>query len=202
MTDALVNQRRFKVLSRDQLDAILREQKLSATQLVDAATAVRIGKLVAAEAVVAVTVNETAKSAEAYAQLISTETSTVLAARDVFDPEKAPGTARARMAELAARLKQDYPLVEGTVMMVANKRVVVGIGAPKNVRPDMKVIVYQEGQPLVDPTTKEVLDRPIEALGEGHLREIREKISYCDVRDPGRVEQVVAQKKLVKVITK
>ena len=202
MTDALVNQRRFKVLSRDQLDAILREQKLSATQLVDAATAVRIGKLVAAEAVVSVTVNETGKSAEAYAQLISTETSTVLASRDIFDPDKAPGTARAKMAELAAKLKQEYPLVEGTVMMVANKRVVVGIGAPRNVRPDMKVIVYQEGQPLVDPSTKEVLDRPIEALAEGHLKEIRDKISYCEVRDPGRVEQVVAQKKLVKVITK
>lgn len=202
MTDALVNQRRFRVLDRAQLEAILREQKLSATQLVDPAAAIKIGKLVAAEAVIAVTVNETTKSVEAYAQLISTETSTVLASKDVFDPEKAPGSARARMLELAAKIKQDYPLVEGAVMMVANKRVVVGIGAPKNVRPDMKVIIYQEGQPLIDPTTKEVLDRPIESLGEGHLKEIREKISYCEMRDAARVEQFVAQKKLVKVITK
>ena len=202
MTDALVNGKRFKVLSRDQLEAILREQKLSATQLVESATAIRLGKLVAAEAVIAITVNETTKSVEAYAQLISTETSTVLASKDIFDPEKAPGSARAKMLELAAKLKQDYPLVEGTVMMVANKRVVVGIGAPKNVRPDMKVIVYQEGQPLIDPSTKEVLDRPIESLGEGLLKEIKEKISYCEVRDPGKVEQIVAQKKVVKVITK
>ena len=202
ITDALVNQRRFKVLSRDQLEAILREQKLSATQLVDAATAVKVGKLVAAEAVVAVTVNETAKSVEAYAQLISTETSTVLASKDIFDPEKAPGSARAKMLELAAKLKQDYPLVEGAVVMVANKRVVITIGAPKNVRPDMKVIVYQEGQPLIDPITKEVLDRPIESLGEGVLKEVKEKISYAEMRDFARVEQNVAQKKVVKVITK
>jgi len=202
MTDALVNQKRFKVLSRDQLEAILREQKLSATQLVDPATAIRLGKLIAAEAVIAITVNETPKSVEAYAQLISTETSTVLASKDIFDPEKAPGSARAKMVELAAKIKQDYPLVEGAVVMVANKRVVVGIGAPKNVRADMKVIVYQEGQPLIDPSTKEVLDRPIESLGEGLLKEVKEKISYCEIRDPGRVEQLVAQKKLVKVITK
>src|SRR5262249_22720445 len=202
MTDALVNGKRFKMLSRDQLEAILREQKLSATQLVDQATAIRMGKLIAAEAVISLTVNETPKSVEAYAQLISTETSTVLASKDVFDPEKGPGSARARMQELAAKIKQDYPLVEGAVVMVTNKRVVVGIGAPKNVRPDMKVIVYQEGQPLIDPATKEVLDRPIESLGDGHLKEIREKISYCEVRDPARVEQVMAQKKLVKVITK
>jgi len=202
MTDALVNQKRFKVLSRDQLEAILREQKLSATQLVDPATAIRLGKLIAAEAVIAITVNETPKSVEAYAQLISTETSTVLASKDIFDPEKAPGSARAKMVELAAKIKQDYPLVEGAVVMVSNKRVVVGIGAPKNVRTDMKVIVYQEGQPLIDPSTKEVLDRPIESLGEGLLKEVKEKISYCEIRDPGRVEQLVAQKKLVKVITK
>ena len=202
VTDALVNGKRFKVLSRDQLEAILREQKLSASQIVDPATAIKVGKLVAAEAVIAVTVNETPKSVEAYAQLISTETSTVLASKDVFDPEKAPGSARAKMLELAAKIKQDYPLVEGTVMMVANKRVVVGIGAPKNVRPDMKVIVYQEGQPLIDPTTKEVLDRPIESLGEGMLKEIKEKISYAEMRDVAKVEQTVAQKKLVKVITK
>jgi tetratricopeptide (TPR) repeat protein len=202
MTDALVNQRRFKVVSRDQLEAILREQKLSGTQLVDPSTAIRIGKLVAAEATLVVTVNESPKAVEAYAQLISTETSTVLAAKDVFDPEKAPGSARTKMAELAAKVKQDYPLVEGSVMMVANKRVVIGIGAPKNVRPDMKVIVYQEGQPLVDPTTKEVLDRPIEMLGDGVIKEIKEKISYCEVRDTAKVEASLAQKKILKVITK
>jgi len=202
ITDAMVNQRRFKVVSRDQLETILREQKLSATQLVDPTTAIRIGKLVAAEATLVVTVNESPKSVEAYAQLISTETSTVLASKDVFDPEKAPGSARTKMAELAAKMKQDYPLVEGVVMMVANKRVVVGIGSPKNVRPDMKVIVYLEGPPLIDPTTKEVLDRPIETLGEGTLKEIKEKISYCDVRDPAKVEAGLAQKKLLKVITK
>jgi len=49
----------------------------------------------------------------------------------------------------------------------------------------MKVIVYQEGQPLIDPSTKEVLDRPIESLGEGLLKEVKEKISYCEIRDPG-----------------
>ena len=47
-----------------------------------------------------------------------------------------------------------------------------------------------------------MLDRPIESLGEGLLKEIKEKISYAEVRDPGKVEQIVAQKKVVKVITK
>ena len=204
LVDALVNQGRFKVVSRDQLENILRELKLSRSALVDQATAVRAGKLAAAEAIMVATVNESPKSVEVYAQLINTETSTVLASRDIFDPEKAPGSARAKMRELAAKLKAEYPLVSGSVVTVSNQRVAVGIGSAKKVRADMKVIVYQEGEPLVDPQTKVVLDRNIESLGEGLLKDVRPQVSFAalDGKDVGKVERLIAQKKLLKVITK
>jgi len=204
LVDALVNQGRFKVVSRDQLENILRELKLSRSALVDQATAVRAGKLAAAEAIMVATVNESPKSVEVYAQLINTETSTVLASRDIFDPEKAPGSARAKMRELAAKLKAEYPLVGGSVVTVSNQRVAVGIGSAKKVRADMKVIVYQEGEPLVDPQTKVVLDRNIESLGEGLLKDVRPQVSFAalDGKDVGKVERLIAQKKLLKVITK
>jgi tetratricopeptide (TPR) repeat protein len=204
LVDALVNQGRFKVVSRDQLENILREMKLSRSALVDQATAVRAGKLAAAEAIMVATVNESPKSVEVYAQLINTETSTVLASRDIFDPEKAPGSARAKMRELAAKMKAEYPLVGGSVVTVSNQRVAVGMGSAKKVRPDMKVIVYQEGEPLVDPQTKVVLDRNIESLGEGLLKDVRPQVSFAalDGKDVGKVERLIAQKKLLKVITK
>ena len=204
LVDALVNQGRFKVVSRDQLENILRELKLSRSALVDQATAVRAGKLAAAEAIMVATVNESPKSVEVYAQLINTETSTVLASRDIFDPEKAPGSARAKMRELAAKLKAEYPLVGGSVVTVSNQRVAVGMGSAKKVRADMKVIVYQEGEPLVDPQTKVVLDRNIESLGEGLLKDVRPQVSFAalDGKDVGKVERLIAQKKLLKVITK
>jgi tetratricopeptide (TPR) repeat protein len=204
MVDALVNQGRFKVVSRDQLERILRELKLSASGLVDPAAALKAGRLAAAEAVMVATVNESPRTAEIYAQLINTETSTVLAARDVFDPDKAPGSARAKMRELAARLKQEYPLVGGSVVTVSNQRVAVAMGSARRVRSDMKVIVYLEGDPLVDPQTKLVLDRNIEALGEGMLKDVRPQVSFAavDGKDLGRIERMIAQKKLLKVITK
>jgi hypothetical protein len=204
LVDALVNQGRFKVVSRDQLENILRELKLSRSALVDQATAVRAGKLAAAEAIMVATVNESPKSVEVYAQLINTETSTVLVSRDIFDPEKAPGSARAKMRELAAKLKAEYPLVGGSVVTVSNQRVAVGMGSAKKVRADMKVIVYQEGEPLVDPQTKVVLDRNIESLGEGLLKDVRPQVSFAalDGKDVGKVERLIAQKKLLKVITK
>ena len=204
MVDALVNQGRFKVVSRDQLENILRELKLSGSGLVDQANALKAGKLAAAEAIMVATVNESPKAVEIYAQLINTETSTVLASRDVFDPEKAPGTARTKMRELAAKLKQEYPLVGGSVVSVSNQRVAVAIGSAKKVRADMKVIVYLEGEPLIDPQTKVVLDRNIEPLGEGLLKDVRPQVSFAtmEAKDLGKVERMIAQKKLLKVITK
>jgi len=204
MVDALVNQGRFKVVSRDQLENALRELKLSRTALVDQATAVRAGKLAAAEAILVAAVNESATSVEIYAQLVNTETSAVIASKDVFDAAKSPGSARGKMRELAAKLKQDYPMVGGSVVTVSNQRVAVAMGSVKKVRPDMKVIVYMEGEPLIDPQTKLVLDRNIETVGEGVLKDVRPQVSFCvmEARDLTKVERLMAQKKTLKVITK
>src|SRR2546430_11857637 len=179
-------------------------RSLSKTELVNQATAIRVGRLVAAEAIMVGTVNETATSAEAWVHLINTETSTVLASKDIFDPAKVSGSARERMRELATKIRQDYPLVAGRVVSVVNRRVAVAFGIQKRVRVDMRVIVYSEGAPLIDPQTKVILDRNIEPLGEGLLNEVRPQLSFAILRseDLGKVERLVAQKKNLKVITK
>jgi hypothetical protein len=94
--------------------------------------------------------------------------------------------------------------VGGSVVQVSNQRVALGMGSARKVRQDMKVIVYQEGEPLVDPQTKAVLDRNIEPLGEGLLKDVRPQVSFAtmDGKDLGKVERMIAQKKLLKVITK
>ena len=57
--NALVNQRRFELVERQQLETVLQELKLSQTELVDPATAAKIGKLVAAEGILMGAVSET-----------------------------------------------------------------------------------------------------------------------------------------------
>jgi hypothetical protein len=49
-----------------------------------------------------------------------------------------------------------------------------------------------------------VLDRNIESLGEGLLKDVRPQVSFAalDGKDVGKVERLIAQKKLLKVITK
>jgi len=49
-----------------------------------------------------------------------------------------------------------------------------------------------------------VLDRNIEALGEGLIKDVRPQVSFAtmDGKDLGRIERMIAQKKQLKVITK
>lgn len=170
----------------------------------DQATVLRVGKIAAAEAILVATVNETTRTVEVYAQLINTETTTVLAAKDIFDPDKSPGSVLKKMRELAAKIRHDYPLVEGPVIDVSNKHVTAGLGSKKGVLPDMKVIVFLEGKPFVDPETKAVLDRNVETLGEGMLSEVRPQVSFCIIKgeELRRIERNISLRKSLKVITK
>lgn len=204
MVDGLVNQRRFKIVSRAELENILKELKLSATELVDPATAVRVGRVVAAEAILVGTVVETLTSAEVYVKLMNTETSTLLVAKDVFDPAKSVGSSREKMRELATKIRQDYPVVSGPVLSVANGRLAIALGSQRKARPDMRVLVYLEGTPLVDPQTKVVLDRNIEPVGEALLGEVRPQVSFAAIKGEAlaKAERLVTQKKTLKVITK
>jgi len=85
LVDAFIDQNRFNIVSRgEELEAVLRELKLSQTDLVDKKTAVKVGRLVAAEGILTGTVQETQDSIEIYARLINTETSLIMEAKDVW----------------------------------------------------------------------------------------------------------------------
>ena len=90
LIDSLVNQNRFRVVERAKLDVILQEQKLSSTELIDKNTALRLGKLVAAQSIVTGSIIETGTGTEIVARLVDTETSEILASEDVYDEVKDP----------------------------------------------------------------------------------------------------------------
>jgi TolB-like protein len=94
LIDALVDQERFHIVTRgNELEAVLREQKLSQTDLVDKNTAVRVGKLVAAETILMGTVRETSDAIEIYARLINTESSSIMGNQGRFQPGQVPAPA-------------------------------------------------------------------------------------------------------------
>ena len=70
---------RVRVVDRSRLDAVMAEQKLTAMGLTDAATGVRVGKLLGARGIVAGSVTDMGENIEVHARLLDTETGAVAA---------------------------------------------------------------------------------------------------------------------------
>jgi TolB-like protein/tetratricopeptide (TPR) repeat protein len=175
---AFVDQDRFHIVTRgNELEAILREQKLSQTDLVDKATAVRIGKLVAAEGILMGTVRETRESIEIYARLVNTETSTVLEAKDVYGQEKVLPQIQYLTNGLALKFKHSFPLIQGMVIKVKGKQVYADFGTFSNIKKEMRFIVFKQGETIVHPVTGKVLGSDTEELGVATVVSVFEDMS-------------------------
>ncbi len=192
LVDAFVQQERFNIVSRGgALEAVLREQKLSQTDLVDKATAIRIGKLVAAEGILMGTVRETKDSIEIYARLVNTETSTVLEAKDVFGQDKAISQIQYLTNGLALKLKHSFPLIEGMVIKAKGKDIYADFGSFKRIKKEMKFIVFRQGETIVHPLTGKVLGSETEELGLATVVSVFEDMSIGRLTadfDPSKIK--------------
>ncbi len=77
---ALIQGDRFNVMERVQLEKILQEQSLTQTGVIDAETAIEVGKLSGLEGVIVGSISQLKNSIEADARLIEVETGRALAA--------------------------------------------------------------------------------------------------------------------------
>lgn len=93
-----------------------------------------------------------------------------------------------------ASTMEDYD-IEGAVVTVAGKRVIINLGSSRGVSVGERFSVRKDGEVLTDPTTGEVLDRiEGEVTGELEVTQVREKIAYCKLVDgtmPERGDTVV-----------
>jgi len=80
LVETLTERGFVKLVERDMLNMVLEEQELSSSGLVDAASAVQIGKLIGARGVVMGTATEQGEHLEVHARLLSVETAEVVAA--------------------------------------------------------------------------------------------------------------------------
>lgn len=182
IVDAFINQNRFHIVSRgDEYEAVLREQKLSQTDLVDRSTALRIGKLVAAEGILMGTVNETENSIEIYTRFINTETSTVMEANDVFAQDKSIAQIQYITNGLALKFKHGFPLIEGLVIKVQGKRIYADFGSFQRIKKDMKFIVFKPGETIVHPVTGKILGSETEELGVATVVNVFEDMSIGEL---------------------
>jgi Curli production assembly/transport component CsgG/Glucodextranase, domain B len=197
--NAFVNQRRFDLVERQQLEVVLRELKLSQTELVDPATAAKVGKLVAAEGILIGSVTETPQALEVFVRFVDVETAVVLAAEDIYGEDLTLKTVGTLMEGLAWKFRQRFPLVEGVVVKTEGKSVFVDLGSKQAIKKYMKLMLFREGEVLKHPLTGKVLGAPTETLGEARVEVVFEELSQATLLAPARSAEV---KQLDKVITK
>jgi TolB-like protein len=199
LTSAFVNQSRFNVVSREKMEEVLRELKLSKTDLVDLSNALKGGRIIAAEGIITGSINETPNSIEIFARLINTETTSVLAAKDVFSQDKSISQIQFLSEGLALKFKHSFPLVEGQVVKVNGKEIYTDFGLNKNIKKEMKFIVYREGEKICHPVTGKILGCEFTDLGEGRVEEVFDNYSKGKLLTKGSVREV---RRHDKVITK
>jgi len=194
LIDSLVNQNRFRVVERAKLDVILQEQKLSTTELIDKSTALRLGKLVAAQSILTGSIVESRSGMEIVARLVDTETSEILASEDVYDEVKDPAALRGLAEGMAVKFHRDFPLLDGLVLQLRGRAIFTDLGQDK-VKLYRRLIVFRE-QPVKHPVTGKTLGADNVIVGRARVSQVMSEMSKADLLD-GKPEAVKPQDRVI-----
>jgi hypothetical protein len=193
----LVGGRRFNMVERRRLEEILREQKLSASELADQKTAIRIGRIVAANCVLMGAALEKEGSIEIYLRVVDTETSLILTAVDVYGEEVSPEMVRLLCQGLMVKLLDELPLVEGLMVTVKGSQGVVDLGREKHVKKGMRVIIFEEGEPVRHPLTGMVLGSNVEQMGMGMIQAVHDQMSDVELLGKEAPDKIKPMQKVI-----
>ncbi len=190
LINAFVDQKRFSVIERAKLEQILLEQKLTKEKLTDPQHSIRVGKLMSADAILATAVKEDAKSIEIVARVVSTETSEILGVKDIFTEDKGVASIKEVMANLAAKIAQEFPVVEGIVIKSSGKTIYTDVGDASNIKKNMTIIVFRKGEELKHPITGKSLGWETMKLGEGRVEDLQSDFSKVTLMDKPSPKEV------------
>jgi TolB-like protein len=191
----LIDQNRFRIVERDKLDIILSEQKLSRTKLIDKSTALKLGRLMAAQSIIAGKIIETSTGIEIVARLIDTETSEILAAEDVYDEVKDPAALRSLAEGMAVKFHREFPLLDGLVVQKKGEHIFTDLGQGR-IKNQRRLIVYRE-EPVKHPVTGKIIGADNQIIGRARVTQVMPEMSKAVLLDAG--DDIV--KPLDKVIT-
>jgi TolB-like protein len=192
---ALVDRDRFRVLERDKLDLILREQKLSRSDLIDRSTALELGRLLAAQSIVTGSIIETRTGIEIVARMIDTETSEIMATADVYEEAKDLPALRSLAEGMAIKFHREFPLLGGLVIQTKGEQIFTDLGKDK-IKLQRRLVVYRE-EPIEHPVTGKVLGADNEILGRARVTQVLPEMSRAELLD----DKGETIKRLDKVIT-
>lgn len=183
LISAFVSQKRFDIVERQRLEDVLRELHLTTAKLADPRTAVKLGKIAVADAILAGTIVETNDSVEIITRLIDSENSIVVTANDVFGQGKSLMAMNQLASALAFKYKKDFPLVEGRIIDASRPEVLVDLGQEKGIREHMKLLIFRDGPTIRHPASGRVLGTDTVVVGSAKVKAVFPGYSKVNVQE-------------------
>ena len=194
LVSAIVEQGRFKFVDRTKVEEIVRELRLSAEELVNPAYTLKVGKLTQAEGMIMGFIREAPDSIEIYAELVDVETGEILTEKDAFDQDKGLDALKYLTRGLSIRLREDFPLIEGKVLEVQGKDLVIDLGRSQKLKPGMRVIFFKELE-MIDPESGIKLGTATEKLGLGRIESVYQRTSL--VKPLSKINLTLTQENVI-----
>lgn len=182
LIDALVHRNRFRMIERSRLDAILREQQLGQTALVEKDTALQLGRLAAAHAIVTGTVVESRWGIEVIARMIDVETSEILDTEDVYSESRNPESMQTMARGLAVKFHRQFPLVDGLVLEKKGNLIFTDLGQEK-IGCQKRLLIYRD-HPIQHPVTGKMLGSDTEILSQARIRQVSAEVTKAELVEP------------------
>ncbi|MFQ5868911.1 MAG: CsgG/HfaB family protein [Candidatus Zixiibacteriota bacterium] len=178
----LYSLRRFDILEREKYDKVVQEQLRGQAGQIDEATAAQAGKLMGVDAALtgSIAIGEDG-SLKIWGRLVNTETGKLVTAQDAYASASDLTGIRTASTDLAVKIYNDLPLVEGYVMDVEGDNLVLDLGSEKHMKRDMQCVVYREGEDIKHPISGEILDKKKIYLGEVVLTQVQERSSLSNL---------------------
>jgi TolB-like protein len=180
----LVNLRRFKVMERAALEKVLKEQKLQTSGIVDEKTAVNVGKIAGADAIIIGDVNIVGGITMVSARVIDTETSETIVAKEEQSGGTSTEDVEKTIERVAILIYNELPLVEGYVVSKDQDLVTIDIGSEKGIRMGSKCVAFSEGEKIRHPVTGEILQSKVTKLGELVVVQVQNRMSTTKIVHP------------------
>jgi TolB-like protein len=181
---SLVRTGRFDVVERAQLQKILKEQQMGMSGMISQETASKVGELLGVKVIITGSVIRLGNIYDVNTRLINVEDGSILKAEKI----RGPGldAIERMMDSLADTIKKDFP-IEGYVVMVTGKRVMVDLGRIHGVEPGMQFIAFRQGAPVRHPVTGKMLKGEDIKIGEMAVQTVQTDTSWAEItkEEPG-----------------
>jgi tetratricopeptide (TPR) repeat protein len=193
---AFMDQNRFRLIEREYLDRILQEQKISSTELADKDTALKVGRLVAAQSTLVGDFTETGNGIEIFTRLFDNETAAVMAENDVYAESRDRATLQLLAEGIAVQYHQDFPMVDGIIVQEKGDSFYTDLGEGKT-RPERRLIIYREGEPILHPVTGKHLGSDTEIIGYARVKQVMKEMSQAEITEGQKATRVKIKDKVM-----